>query len=121
MIAKGSATVAASLLGVSQSLSLNLPTITITNLGTEKQGITIEDGIARIFKEILKTTINVVSKADLNGLLGGVGNLAGAAVEGAGKTAEAVVGGAGKAAGAAVDGVAGGVKGITEGVGGLFK
>lgn len=121
VIANGSATVAASLLGVSQSLSLNLPTITITNLGTEKQGITIEDGIARIFKEILKTTINVVSKEDLNGLLGGVGNLAGAAVEGAGKTAEAVVGGAEKAVGAAVDGVAGGVKGITEGVGGLFK
>ena len=121
VIADGKATVAANLLGVSQSLSLNLPTITISNLGTEKQGITIEDGIARIFKEILKTTTNVVAKADLSGLFGGVGDLAGAAVDGAGQAVGAVADGAGKAAGAAVDGVAGGVKSLTEGVGGLFK
>lgn len=121
VIADGKATVAAGLLGVSQSLSLNLPTITISHLGTEKQGITIEDGIARIFKEILKTTTSVVAKTDLSGLLGGVGDLAGMAVDGAGQAVGAVAGGAGKAAGAAVEGVAGGVKGLTEGVGGLFK
>lgn len=121
VIADGSATVAANLLGASQSLSLNLPTIVIDNLGTEKQGITIEDGIARIFQEILKTTTNIVSKADLSGLLNGVGDLAGAAVDGAGKAAGAAVEGAGKAAGAAVDGVTGGVKGAINGVGGLFK
>ncbi len=124
----GKATVAANLLGASQSLSLNLPTVTIANLGTEKQGITIEDGIARIFQEILKTTTNVVAKADLSGLLSGVGNIAGAAIDGAGKAAGAAVDGAGKAAGAAVDGAgkaAGaavdGAKGLVNGVGGLFK
>ena len=109
VIADGTATVAANLLGVSQSLSLNLPTITISNLGTEKQGITIEDGLARIFQEILKTTTSVVSKADLSSILGGVGNLAGAAVDTAGK-----------AAGAATEGVSKGVKGITDGIGSLF-
>ena len=128
VIADGNATVAANLLGASQSLSLNLPTVTIANLGTEKQGITIEDGIARIFQEILKTTTNVVAKADLSGLLSGVGNIAGAAIDGAGKAAGAAVDGAGKAAGAAVDGAgkaAGaavdGAKGLVNGVGGLFK
>lgn len=128
VVANGVATVAANLLGASQSLSLNLPTVTIANLGTEKQGITIEDGIARIFKEILKTTTNVVAKADLSGLLSGVGDLAGAAVDGAGKAAGAVVDGAGKATGAVVDGAGAaagaavdGAKGLVNGVGGLFK
>ena len=121
VITDGSATVAASLLGASQSLTLNLPTITINNVGSERQGITIESGLIRIFQEILKATTNVVSKADLSSILGGVGDLAGAAVDTAGKAAGAVVDGAGQAAGAAVDGVTSGVKGITEGVGGLFK
>ena len=128
VVANGVATVAANLLGASQSLSLNLPTVTIANLGTEKQGITIEDGIARIFREILKTTTNVVAKADLSGLLSGVGDLAGAAVDGAGKAAGAVVDGAGKATGAVVDGAGAaagaavdGAKGLVNGVGGLFK
>ena len=120
IIADGSATVAANMLGASQSLSLNLPTITINNLGTEKQGITIEDGLARIFQEILKTTTSVVSKADLSSILGGVGDLAGAAVDTAGKAAGAAVDTAGKAAGAATEGVSKGVKGITDGIGGLF-
>lgn len=120
VIADGTATVAANLLGASQSLSLNLPTITINNLGTEKQGITIEDGLARIFQEILKTTTSVVSKADLSSILGGVGDLAGAAVDTAGKAAGAAVDTAGKAAGAATEGVSKGVKGITDGIGGLF-
>ena len=57
VIEDGVATVAANLLGASQSLSLNLPTVTIANVGTPKQGITIEDGLIRIFKEILKITI----------------------------------------------------------------
>lgn len=117
VVANGVATVAANLLGASQSLSLNLPTITINNLGTEKQGITIEDGLARIFQEILKTTTNVVAKADLSSILGGVNNLKDATLD----AASATVGGAGKAAGAAVDGVSSGVKGVTEGIGGLFK
>lgn len=120
VIADGTATVAANLLGASQSLSLNLPTITINNLGTEKQGITIEDGLARIFQEILKTTTSVVSKADLSSILGGVGDLAGAAVDTAGKAAGAAVGTAGKAAGAATEGVSKGVKGLTDGIGSLF-
>ena len=120
VVANGTATVAANLLGASQSLSLNLPTITINNLGTEKQGITIEDGLARIFQEILKTTTSVVSKADLSGVLGGVKDLAGTAVGTAGKAAGAAVGTAGKAAGAATEGVAKGVKGLTDSVGSLF-
>jgi hypothetical protein len=120
VIADGTATVAANLLGASQSLSLGLPTITINNLGTEKQGITIEDGLARIFQEILKTTTSVVSKADLSGILGGVGDLAGTAVDTAGKAAGAAVDTAGKAAGAATEGVSKGVKGITDGIGSLF-
>ena len=120
VIADGTATVAANLLGASQSLSLNLPTITINNLGTEKQGITIEDGLARIFQEILKTTTSVVSKADLSGVLSGVGDLAGAAVDTAGKAAGAAVDTAGKAADAATEGVTKGVKGLTEGIGSLF-
>lgn len=117
VVANGQATVAASLLGVSQSLSLPLPTVTINNLGTEKQGITIEEGIARVFMEILKTTRNVVANADLSGLLGGVGNLAGATAGAVVDGAGAAVDGAGKAAGAAVDGV----KSLTGSVGGLFK
>lgn len=120
IIADGTATVAANLLGASQSLSLNLPTITINNLGSEKQGITIEDGLARIFQEILKTTTSVVSKADLSGILGGVGDLAGAAVGTAGKAAGAAVDTAGKAAGVATEGVGKGVKSITDSVGNLF-
>ena len=128
VVANGKATVAANLLGAGQSLSLSLPTITISDLGTEKQGITIEEGLARIFQEILKTTANVVSNADLSSLMGGVGNLAGAAVDGATNAAGAAVDGAASAAGVAVDGasaavggVTDGVKGIADGVGGLFK
>lgn len=120
VVADGTATVAAKLLGASQSLTLNLPTITINNLGTEKQGITIEDGLARIFQEILKTTTSVVSKADLSGVLGGVKDLAGTAVGTAGKAAGTAVDTAGKAAGAATEGVAKGVKGLTDSVGSLF-
>lgn len=114
VVANGVATVAANLLGASQSLSLNLPTITINNLGTEKQGITIEDGLARIFQEILKTTTNIVAQADLSSILGGVNNLKDAALNHATDVA-------GKATGAAVEGVSSGVKNITESVGGLFK
>lgn len=121
IVADGKAGVAASLLGSSQSLSLNLPTITITNVGTEKQGITIEDGLIRIFQEILKTTTNVVAKADLSGLLNGVGNIAGVATDTAGKAVNAATGAVTETAGKAVDGVTSGVKGLTDGVGGLFK
>ena len=121
VVADGKATVAASMLGASQSLSLNLPTITISNLGTEKQGITIEDGLARIFQEILKTTSQVVAKADLSSLLGGITDLATGAVSGATEAAGAVAKGATDAAGTAAKGVTDGVKNITDGVGGLFK
>lgn len=117
VVADGVATVAANMLGASQSLSLNLPTITINNLGTEKQGITIEDGLARIFQEILKTTTNVVSKADLNGILNGVNDVKDAALNTAADVAATATQGAGKA----VEGVGNGVKSLTEGVGGLFK
>lgn len=142
VVANGVATVAADLLGSSESLSLNLPTITVSNLGTEKQGITIEDGLARIFQEILNTTTEAVSKADLSGIINGIGDVAGAAVDTAGKAAEAAVDTAGKAADAtvdaagnaaeaaadtagkaadaAIDGVAGGVKSLTDGIGGMF-
>ncbi|MBQ9034445.1 MAG: hypothetical protein IJ099_00595 [Alphaproteobacteria bacterium] len=116
-VANGTATVAANMLGASQSLSLNLPTITISNLGTEKQGITIEEGLARIFQEILKTTTNVASKADLSKILGGVDGLKNAAVSNAANMANTAAGGAGKAA----ENVGNSVKGIANGVGGLFK
>lgn len=121
VIADGKATVAANLLGASQSLSLNLPTITINNLGTEKQGITIEDGLARIFQEILKTTTQVVSKADLSSLFSNVSGMATDAVKGAADVAGSAVSGATDAAGSAAKGVTDGVKNITDGVGGLFK
>ncbi|MBR1600744.1 MAG: hypothetical protein IJ677_04115 [Alphaproteobacteria bacterium] len=120
IVADGNATVAANLLGASKSLSLKLPTITISNLGTEKQGITIEDGLARIFQEILKTTTSVVSKADLSEILGGVKDLTGAAIGTAGKATGAVVDAAGNAAGTATEGVTKGVKGLTNSVGNLF-
>ena len=119
-VANGVATVAANLLGSSQSLSLNLPNITINNLGTEKQGITIEDGLARIFQEILKTTTSVVAKADLSSVLSGVGDLANTAKDTAEKAAGAAVDSAGKAAGAATEGLTKGVKGLTDSVGSLF-
>lgn len=120
VVANGVATVAANLLGSSKSLSLNLPNITINNLGTEKQGITIEDGLARVFQEILKTTTSVVAKADLSSLLSGVGDLANTAKDTAGKAASAAVDSAGKAAGAATDGLTKGVKELGNSVGNLF-
>ncbi len=103
VIADGTATVAAGLMGVSQSLSLDLPTITIDNLGSEKQGITIEDGLSMVFQTILRTTVAVVSKTDLSELLGGV------------------TGAAGKVVNDTTDAVTGGVKSVTDGIGGLFK
>ena len=121
VIENGTATVAAGLLGVSKSLSLDLPTITINNLGTEKQGITVGDGLAKLFQEILKTTVNAVAKIDLSELLGGVSDLATGAVNAATDAAGAAVDTAGKAASGAVDAVSGGVKGLTDSVGGLFK
>ena len=120
VVANGVATVAANLLGSSKSLSLNLPNITINNLGTEKQGITIEDGLARVFQEILKTTTSVVAKADLSSVLSGVGDLANTAKDTAGKAASAAVDSAGKAAGAATDNLTKGVKGLGNSVGNLF-
>lgn len=132
VVENGTATVAAGLLGVSKSLSVPLPTITINNVGTDKQGVTIGNGLARLFQEILKNTVNSVAKIDLSELLGNVGDLAtgavgmatdaaGAAVDTAGKAAGAAVDTAGKAASGAVDAVSGGVKGISDSVGGLFK
>lgn len=131
VVANGKATVAANLLGTSESLSLNLPTININNLGTEKQSITIQEGLARIFQEILKTTANAVSKVDLKSIVGNVGDLANAATDTAEKAAQAaantagkavdeVAGTAGKAANAAAEGVTKGVKGLSDSVGGLF-
>ncbi|MBR1825181.1 MAG: hypothetical protein IJ770_01170 [Alphaproteobacteria bacterium] len=128
VVENGTATVAAGLLGVSKSLSVPLPTITINNLGTEKQGISIENGLARLFQEILKNTVGAVAKVDLSDLLSGVGDLANGAVDAAKGVAGAAADTAGKAAGAATDaagaavnGVTDGVKGIANGVGGLFK
>lgn len=128
VVENGTATVAAGLLGVSQSLSVPLPTITINNLGTDKQGVTVGQGLARLFQEILKTTVGAVANVDLSGLLSGVGDLANGAVDAAKGAAGAAVDTAGKAAGAATDAagaavnsVTDGVKGITDGVGGLFK
>jgi len=120
VVANGVATVAANLLGSSKSLSLNLPNITISNLGTEKQGITIEDGLARIFQEILKTTTSVVAKADLSNVLSGVSDLANTAKDTAGKAAGVAVDTAGKAAGAATESLSKGVKGLSDSVGSLF-
>lgn len=128
VVEDGTATVAAGLLGVSQSLSINLPTITINNVGTEKQGVSIEAGLARLFKEILGATVTAVKNTDLSGLLNGVGDLANGAVNAATGAAGAAVDTAGKAAGAATDaagaavnGVTDGVKSIGNGIGGLFK
>lgn len=121
VVEDGTATVAAGLLGVSKSLSVNLPTITINNLGTEKQGVSIEAGLARVFKEILSITVTTVKNTDLSELLGGVSGLANgalnAATDAAGKAASAAT----DAAGAAVSGVTDGVKNIGNGIGGLFK
>lgn len=121
VIEDGTATVAAGLLGVSKSLSLNLPTITIKDLGTPKQGVSIEAGLARVFQEILKTTVNAVKNVDLSGLLGGVGDLATGAADAATDVAKGAAGAATDAAGAAVNGVTDGVKNLGNGIGGLFK
>lgn len=121
IVEDGTATIAAGLLGVSKSLSVPLPTVTVSNVGTEKQGITIGDGLARIFQEILKTTISAVSKVDLSGLLSGAGDLANGAVDAAKGAAGATVDAAGKAAQGATDAVTGGVKSVSDGIGGLFK
>lgn len=132
VVSNGVATVAANLLGSSQSLSVNVPTVTITNVGTEGQGVSIEGGLARIFQEILKATSGAVAKADLSGVLNGVtdlantaidtaGNAANAAIDTAGNAANAAVDTAGSAANAVTEGVSGGVKSLSDGVGGLFK
>ena len=125
VVEDGTATVAAGLLGVSKSLSVPLPTVTINNVGTEKQGITIGDGLARVFQEILKTTVSAVSKVDLSELLGGVGDLANGAVNAATDAAKGAAGAAtdaaGKAAQGATDAVSGGVKSVSDGIGNLFK
>jgi hypothetical protein len=121
IVEDGTATIAAGLLGVSKSLSIPLPTVTVSNVGTEKQGITIGDGLARIFQEILKTTVSAVSKVDLSGLLSGAGDLANGAVDAAKGAAGATVDAAGKAAQGATDAVTGGVKSVSDGIGGLFK
>lgn len=121
VVENGTATVAAGLLGVSKSLSVPLPTVTINNVGTEKQGITIGAGLARVFQEILKNTISAVGKVDLSELLGGVGDLANGAVDAAKGAAGAATDAAGKAVGGAADAVSGGVKSVSDGIGGLFK
>ena len=125
VVEDGTATVAAGLLGVSKSLSVPLPTVTINNVGTEKQGITIGDGLARVFQEILKTTVSAVSKVDLSELLGGVGDLANGAVNAATDAAKGAAGAAtdaaGKAAQGATDAVSSGVKSVSDGIGNLFK
>ena len=121
IVEDGTATIAAGLLGVSKSLSIPLPTVTVSNVGTEKQGITIGDGLARIFQEILKTTVSAVSKVDLSGLLSGAGEIANGAVDAAKGAAGATVDAAGKAAQGATDAVTGGVKSVSDGIGGLFK
>lgn len=120
VVANGTATVAANMLGSSQSLSIDLPTITINNLGTQNQGITIENGLARIFQEILKTTTTAVSKADLSGVIGGIEDMAGTTVDTAKEASKAVVDGAGQAAEAATESVTKGVKDLTDSVGKLF-
>ena len=121
VVENGTATVAAGLLGVSKSLSVPLPTVTINNLGTEKQGITIGDGLARLFQEILKNTVSAVSKVDMSELLGGVGDLANGAVDAAKGAVNATSDTATKAVSGATDAVSGSVRGVTDGVGNLFK
>ena len=125
VVEDGTATIAAGLLGVSKSLSIPLPTVTVNNVGTEKQGITIGDGLARVFQEILKTTVSAVSKVDLSELLGGVGDLANGAVNAATDAAKGAAGAAtdaaGKAAQGATDAVSSGVKSVSDGIGNLFK
>ncbi len=121
VVEDGTATIAAGLLGVSKSLSVPLPTVTINNVGTEKQGITIGDGLARVFQEILKTTVSAVSKVDLSGLLSGAGDLANGAVDAAKGAAGAATDAASKAAQGATDAVTGGVKSVSDGIGGLFN
>ena len=128
VVEDGTATVAAGLLGVSKSLSVPLPTVTINNVGTEKQGVTIGAGLARLFQEILKNTVNSVAKIDLSELLGNVSDLANGAVDAAkgvaGAATDAAKGAAGAAtdaAGKAVGGAADAVSGVASGIGGLFK
>lgn len=121
VVEDGTATVAAGLLGVSKSLSVPLPTVTINNVGTEKQGVTVGEGLARLFQEILKNTVTAVAKVDLSGLLSGVGDLAGNAANAAKDAANATVDTAGKAVSGATDAVSGSVKGVSDSIGGFFK
>ena len=117
VIADGVVSVVSNMLGSSQSMSVNLPTVTINDIGSEKQGVTIEDGIARVFKEILNSTKNIVASIDISKIAGSVNDLANNAVEGASDAVK----GAGKAVGDATKGVSDSVKNLTDGVGGLFK
>lgn len=117
VIADGVVSVVSNMIGSSQSMSVNLPTVTINDIGSEKQGVTIEDGIARVFKEILNSTKNIVASIDISKIAGSVNDLANNAVEGASDAVK----GAGKAVGDATKGVSDSVKNLTDGVGGLFK
>jgi len=110
VISGGVVTVVSNLLGGSQSLSANLPVINIKNVGSEKQGVSIEDGLSRIFKEILNSTTQIVSKLDLSSLTGSLKDAASGVAETAGEAAKSVG-----------SGVADGLKSVGDGVGSLFK
>lgn len=117
VIADGQIAVVSNLLGSSQSLSLALPMVTVNNIGTEKQGVTIEEGLSRVFQELLNSTKNVVSSVDLTAVTGAAQDLAAAAVE---QSSQAITE-ASKTAEDAVQSVQDNVKGLADGVGSLFK
>lgn len=116
VIADGAVLVVSNMLGSSQSLSVPLPTVTIKNIGSENQGVTIEEGLSRVFRELLNNTINIVSAVDLSKVIGSVGDVAQNTVAEASQAAETAF----KGVGDTVKGVGDGVKGLADGVGGLF-
>lgn len=116
-ISGGAVTVMSNLLGGTQSLSANLPTINIKNIGSENQGVSIEDGLSRIFKELLNSTTKIVSGMDLSSLTGSLKDVA----SGAAETAEDAAKGVGEAAKSVGSGVTDGLKSVGDGVGSLFK
>lgn len=110
----GVATVAASAIGVSQSLSLNLPTITISDLGAESQGISFEAGLTKVVQAIMRATRDAVAQVDLQKWLVENGSFAKDAVRN-------VTSSATEATGGVVDSIGNGIKSVSEGVSGLFN
>jgi len=101
------------------SIPIPLPPITLTDLGKEKDGVTIPEAIRRILTAVAKASGTAIAGA--GDLIGdgakALGQGALAVGEGAADAGKAVVGGAADAGEAVVDGVGDAGKAVVGGVG----